>query len=246
MSEKDYQSSIIKNIIESISDSQQTYLSNFLNPFQQQLWESHHKIINLEFWGGYPNAERKVVLVTRDKKTVNKEDFDLVILQASLTSYNLVGHRQVLGSIMHQGLKRDVIGDILVDSNQVQMIVKGKIADFFLFNPINVNREVLNFKKADHIQILKDEDREIKSLIITSLRLDVVLANVLKKSRSQVQSIISDDRVLVNFLPVRKATINLKESDYISIRGFGRVRLIKIVGRSKKGKIMIEYENFGN
>lgn len=245
MSEKDYLIGKIRNTISEVSANDSYYVSGFLNPFEQNLWQQNHKKVNLDFWGGYRGAERKIVFVTSFSFQYNSVILkkELSAIEAKLNNFVQVTHRQVLGTLMHSGLSRDVIGDIMINPENIQLIVKQSIANFFLDNPLNINHNVLNFKKIGFDQII-EPIKNFSTLIDTvpSLRIDVCLAKMLKISRKISQSLILDGKVLVNFQEVSKIHYLLTENEIITVRGFGRIKFNRVIGRSKKDKIVIEYQ----
>ncbi|BDR56221.1 YlmH/Sll1252 family protein [Xylocopilactobacillus apis] len=245
MSEKDYSASKIKNIVEMVSLKKTVYVSNFLNPYEQSLWNSKNKNVNFKFWGGYEEAERKVVIAfcSNLKEDSLLNNFNLSVVEASLNDFSSISHRQVLGSLIHNGINREVIGDILITSRKIQIIIKSSILKFLIENPLNVNKNILNFREIGFDQI---EKPVVKSLLKTdtvpSLRLDAFLSKVLNISRLKSQTLISQGKVFVDFKPVSKSAYVLTKNEFVTARGFGRIKLNRVIGRSKKNKIVIEYQ----
>ena len=71
---------------------------------------------------------------------------------------------------------------------------------------------------------------------VSSLRLDVILATALNISRQKAQALIGSGKVKVNFKQTEKTSADCEVGDTISIRGFGRCKIISINGQSKKEK----------
>jgi RNA-binding protein YlmH len=46
--------------------------------------------------------------------------------------------------------------------------------------------------------------------------------------------------VSLNFAPLEKPDVQLEEGDLLSIRGFGRVRVLALEGESKKGRTRVQ------
>ncbi|BDR58311.1 YlmH/Sll1252 family protein [Xylocopilactobacillus apicola] len=245
MAKKDYSTSKIYNIVEMVRSKERNYVSNFLNPVEQNLWDQNSRNVKVEFWGGYSLAERKAVFVSPldDRQDVDCQRFELAALEAEINNFFEPTHRQVLGSLMHKGLNRDVIGDILINSQTVQMIVKQSIVKFILNDSLRINNNVLNFKNIGFDQIVDPViDTPTVRNTIPSLRLDVFVAKVINTSRAKAQELILVGKVFVNFQEVNKTTYVLSENEFITVRGFGRIKLNRVIGRSKKGKIVIEYQ----
>ena len=77
---------------------------------------------------------------------------------------------------------------------------------------------------------------------LSSLRLDKVIASIFNYSRSQAQKLIQSNKVKVNYAEVLRNDFELFETDLISIRGFGRVKLLQNLGLTKKNKIRVEVQ----
>lgn len=235
----------IKNAVQEICSKKQIYVSNFLNPLEQHLWSQEYKRVKLAFFGGFPQAERKVVvaMALSDKTPIANASYQIVPLAATISSFSPITHRQLLGYLMHQGLNRQFIGDILLTEGQVQIIVKGSIVKFFLDQTFKINQHNLAFKVIDFDQIAVPQvDVQLKKATVASLRVDAVLAKILNLSRNKVQDLISQGQVFVNFRQVIKSTYLLTENDLVTVRRFARIKMKNVVGRSKKDKIMIVYQ----
>jgi RNA-binding protein YlmH len=75
--------------------------------------------------------------------------------------------------------------------------------------------------------------------IVSSMRLDTVIASLLNFSRQKASVLIRSDRVRVNWATQNDPSAELYESDMLSIRGFGRFKIIAVEGRTKKDKVRL-------
>lgn len=71
---------------------------------------------------------------------------------------------------------------------------------------------------------------------MSSFRLDVLLSSVLKLSRSQANQLVEKKLVQVNYHIVDKLDYTVQVGDLISVRKFGRLRLLQDKGQTKKEK----------
>ena len=71
---------------------------------------------------------------------------------------------------------------------------------------------------------------------MSSFRLDVLLSSVLKLSRSQANQLVEKKLVQVNYHIVDKSDYTVQVGDLISVRKFGRLRLLQDKGQTKKEK----------
>ena len=99
------------------------------------------------------------------------------------------------------------------------------------------------------IQEISDiRKREIKieeiSIIVPSLRLDNIVSDLAKTSRSKAAQIINQERVFVNGQNESKLSKQLKINDVITIRGKGRFIIKEFTGTTRSGRTVIKIEKY--
>ena len=100
------------------------YLSNtnFLDIYQQskaiQYLQKFH--IKHVLYGGFEESERKIVIFlpdyADDEFLFECEDLPIVPLRIDKDNFSTLSHRDYLGAIMGLGIKREMLGDILIDA----------------------------------------------------------------------------------------------------------------------------------
>ena len=75
--------------------------------------------------------------------------------------------------------------------------------------------------------------------VVSSMRLDTVVAALLNISRQKAATLIRSEKVKVNWTTQSDLTLELYESDILSIRGAGRFKVIGIEGRTRKDKVRL-------
>ena len=88
------------------------------------------------------------------------------------------------------------------------------------------------------------EGREIRA-VVSSLRLDAVLAAAFSLSRAETARLINQGRALVNQAETLRVDYAVPEHALLSLRGLGRVRLDEIAGETKKGRIALRLFVYG-
>lgn len=73
-----------------------------------------------------------------------------------------------------------------------------------------------------------EDNSEIISAVASSMRLDAVLAALSNKSRSQVKEALEAGEVRLNWHEEEKGESLLKVGDILSLRRFGRVKLLSV------------------
>ena len=155
-------------------------------------------------------------------------------------------HRDYLGGLMKLGIKREKIGDIIVFNEGANIIVLNEILDFVNGNITSLTRfskSLIQTKKIEelHKQEIKTEEIQI---IVSSLRLDNIVSELAKTSRTKAGEVINSGRVFVNFENVIKDSKTIKEADIITIRGKGRFKILEVMGNTKKGRFIVKVEKY--
>lgn len=215
--------------------------SGFMSERKQQLVMtafSSEKNINLEFFGGFEGAERKIACFFEDEKG----EYPIAVIKAKTASGADLSHRHYLGSLMGLGIERDRVGDIVGADGERFIYVLSVIADYILMNYEKAGRERIRCELyTDTVEIQAGEP-EKASYSVASLRLDAVISAAYKLSREKASALIESGRVFVDGREKTNTAFNLKEGSVITARGFGKAQLTEIKGLSKKGRTFIEME----
>ena len=229
--------------------------TNFLDMYQISLVENFLKKIsysNYILWGGYENAERKVLIVYPDKlneKIVAKnysKIMSIVRIQLPEIEFGKYTHRNYLGGITKLGIERDKVGDILVGREGADIIVLNDAKKFLLQElPLLTRFENSNITE-ENIESLNKIDPKIEEvkIIVPSLRLDNFVSDLARTSRTKALDIIKNERVLVNGKLETKTSKQIKEKDVITIRGKGRFVVKGLEGSTRSGRKIIAIEKF--
>lgn len=210
------------------------------------------KIDNYICYGGFEQAERKMIVIYPEKfnsTVVEKNLSNIVqIIRIELPD-DLKGkytHRDYLGAVIKLGVERKKVGDIIVDSNGADIIVDKDISKFLSENLGSLTRfskatiTVQNIEDLRPVEIRKDEIE----IIVSSLRLDNVISELARCSRNKALDIINTERVFVNFECETKKTKQIKPGDMVTIRGKGRFFIKEIAGQTRSGRTVIRVEKF--
>lgn len=216
-------------------------LTDFLDPREQEIVKSiigQQADIGWAFDGGTGGAERKRALIYPDYFQPEARDFQIKLFEIHYPSkFISIEHRQVLGSLMSLGLKRGKFGDILINGDQVQFFAASEVADYINMQLESVGRASISLKELDLKEAVQiDESWLETSLTVSSLRLDTIVSAFFNISRQKSQTIIQQGLTKVNWTVIESTSFDCREGDTISVRGFGRAKIISIEGKTKKEK----------
>jgi RNA-binding protein YlmH len=216
-------------------------LTDFLDP--RQLLIVHALVgknddIKIKEHGGYENAERKRVLLFPDYYVPEEEDFQLALVEIDYPSkFVSIEHRQILGTLMSIGLKREKYGDILVGQDRIQFFAGEEICEFIISEVQQIGKATVRLLKKPLAERINSQEEWMEvSTTASSLRLDVILSSIYNISRQKAQALIQRGLVKVNWKQVEQTSFTCEEGDVLSARGYGRSRIISIDGQTKKEK----------
>lgn len=247
MKEDELLSAAIKDKIRLCMEKDIVTHTAFLDMRQRTLAErlcKEYKDFRYCFLGGYEDAERTAALFL--PYYAKAEDYNpLALLRISKTGRRDLTHRDYLGSLTALGIKRDVIGDILVRNDGADIVILKDMSDFLLYH----------YDKAGHVSLQADilpvEDiiipegrREEKKDTVASLRLDNLVASAFSLSRSKAAEAIGSGLVFVNGLQADKTDRQLEAGDKLVLRGKGKVLLKQVGGSTKKNRIFITIDRY--
>lgn len=247
-------SQILDQIEQTRKDQKISY-TDFLDMYQIALVKkflSKNNIKNYILYGGYEEAERHIAIFypeTYTEEMVQKNyDKMLRIIRITLKKeeYGKYTHRNYLGGIVKLGMKREKIGDILVAKDGADIIVKAETADI-------LSKELTTLTRFQNSEIIVKEIKEIKKpeikleeidIIVPSLRLDNIVSDLAKTSRSKAVQILEQERVFVNGQNEIKPSKNIKIGDIITIRGKGRFIVKQMKGTTRSGRTVLLIEKY--
>lgn len=214
----------------------------FLNPhqrvlLQKQILPSADMVMNFD--GGFSEAERTLMVCYPDYLEPEPEEY-IALLQCTGRDIGKLNHRDYLGSLMGLGIVRENIGDILVGEEKTFIFLKPEIAEYVKDNLTKIGRCGIQLEKVP-VAMAKLPERSVKEIIgtVATLRLDAVLAVGTGLARGKSAELIQSGQVAVNWETVQDVSASVKEDDVISARGFGRMKLQKIGGTTRKGRVGI-------
>lgn len=95
------------------------------------------------------------------------------------------------------------------------------------------HKSVITIENIENLNIVPVRT-EIINVIVPSMRIDSIVSETIRTSRSKTIDVINSERVFVNGELVTKTSKMLKEKDAITVRGKGRFKISKILNSTKK------------
>ncbi len=184
--------------------------------------------IDILAWGGYPQAERQRLGISRPDIPLDKSHIELAALDiAGNFLFDTATHRDFLGAILGTGIVREKIGDIIVLGERgAQVIVIPEMVSFLETNLTQVRSVPVKTRQIEWSELkVRPPQKKEMTTVEASMRLDAIASAGFGLSRSKMASAIAGGDVRVNWKEVTQASHNLKAGDLISVRGKGRLEI---------------------
>lgn len=232
----------ISDLVDLSEKHYKPYYSDFLNEREISLAVDALKkygVADYLLWGGYENADRVMLCVYPPYMCPEYSEFPFECINLKYRKTDKLTHRDFLGSLMSFGIKREVLGDIVVGEGIASFFIKSELSQYVKSQIGKVGRvgvsltdETVDFKGISQAF----EERETT---VSSLRIDSIVSCAAKLSRSKAQQIIASGLVAKNFKIISDADSKVSSGDKISIRGYGKFIVAFDGLLSKKGKYRI-------
>lgn len=225
--------------------------TNFLSPAQQDLfWQTERELsyAGVTLFGGMEAAERQMIRFGSAENLGYEEAFPItcVTVEPLIKKFSDdLTHRDFLGALMNLGMEREVLGDIIVKDRTGYIFCLKRIADYIIENLDQVRHtHVKVFETYELPQSIGPQLLEQK-LIVSSQRLDAVIARLYRLSRSQSLLLFREKKVFVNGRQCENNSYLCKEKDVVSVRGFGKFVFDGILGTTGKGRLNVQILVYG-
>ncbi|MEG2434854.1 MAG: YlmH/Sll1252 family protein [Ruthenibacterium sp.] len=192
------------------------------------------------FEGGYSAAERKMLCIFETELPQNAFDITPVLI-AVRGNPSALTHRDYLGALMGLQIKREQIGDILPNENGATVFFTAKMACFVCDTLCEIGRFSASATQTSLPKIAPSQENALITATVSSLRLDALLAAMLKTSRGTAADIIRSKAVMINHVETTDLHSAVYAGDVFSVRGKGKYKLCEIQGKSKKDRTFVSY-----
>ncbi|TGD25327.1 RNA-binding protein [Companilactobacillus suantsaicola] len=211
---------------------EQTILNNLINKYDD---------LFVHYFGGYHNAERVRGIIAPDYFVPQESDYQVSVLEIRYPEkFANLHHGQILGSLTGSGVDRDRFGDIITDGQNWQFFMFKSMVPFIeeqvkKVGPFKVHILEKNFKDL----LLPKDDSTDETVSVQSLRLDTIVATVYDMSRQNAKTLVEHGQVQINWAVNKNASSFITITDTLSVRGFGRIRINDILGRTRNSKYLL-------
>ncbi len=221
------------------------FFSEFLDLRQKELFISQFNKftgLNIDFYAGFTgDTERCIACVYNTWDQVYSYDYPIVVLYSKIKGEDKLTHRDFLGALMNLMIKREYIGDIIVDEDVCYIACHKNMAPVIRSELKNVKRSSVDFDDYNETLNYSRTLSASKTVTVASMRLDAVVSAVLNISRSEASSLIKQGMVSVNHLMSKHTDFEIIDGDVLSIRKNGKFKILTDGNKSRKDRLFITY-----
>ena len=236
------------------AESGEVVYTHFLTPREQKVVLGKYAFARdrMRFLGGYTEAERRRVYMLPPYMVELDDDMrdailsdtladTLVALSVTGSGYRELAHRDFLGAVLHLGIERDAIGDILALSPFEAVLFSDRLMADFLKE--NLTRVASDAVKVKEITLPPDFDGGRKFIpcsdTVASPRGDAVVAALCNLSRDRAQALFVGGLVEIDYEPTEKYDREVLAGAVITVRGYGKFIVRSLSDKTKKGRLRL-------
>jgi RNA-binding protein YlmH len=135
---------------------------------------------------------------------------------------------------MALGLKREAVGDILIEESRAVVFLTDETTDYVLNQITKVGRVGVQISKGFKMPLPNAGVLSDFSSTVSSERLDCVVSALIGASRKTACEKIEQALVTVNSVVSQKPTLKIKAGDVVTVRSKGKFIIESIEDKTKK------------
>ena len=216
----------LEHILEELNSNNST---KFLNPLEYRQVKNKINVKKYEVYKPYEDCTKVIIY---------KNIPNIFLLKVS--SVEEIRHQEILKCMFEMGIKEDMYGDIIINDNNAYIYVLEAIKDYIIYNLKDYNRKIQSIEEID-LSTLENYQMnyEVKEIIVTSLRIDNIISNLIGLSRKEILNKFKDKEVVLNYEVLTKYTTNINPGDIFSIRKYGKYKFSEIKTMTKRNNYII-------
>lgn len=199
--------------------------------------------MEIRFWGGYEGAVRVMLGVFPEGFPVETEDFPIVGYTARCRASDKLEHRALLGSLMAQQIRREMLGDLIPGMGSAVIFADERIEKVLATQIDRIGTIGVRMEKGFEPIDTSQRFVEVRGTLM-SLRLDAAVALLAGTGREKAARMIREGLVSVGHVEEKDVSRKLKEGDVLVIRHTGKFRLRETGGLTKRGRTVVLFDQY--
>ena len=222
--------------------------SDFLDGGEQAIIQDNVTFpcdFNIVSYGGFDDAEKKIIGVFPQWNEPDLSEFPMVCLKIEGGLTRKLTHRDYMGTILSLGITPNKLGDIVVNDGFAYVFLHNDIAEYVSQNLNKIGNQGVKVSVfSDFNSIHIQREYKIFGAVCSAPRLDAIVGAAANISRAQSSTLISNGKVKINHREITKVSEAVKEGDLLSIRGYGRFIVVSFDSLTRKNRMHITFKQY--
>lgn len=203
-----------------------------------------HKNVILKFKGVNSDSEKKMIAFIPKYLSDFELNFPVKYFKIEKKSkFISLEHKHYLGNILSLGIKREILGDLIVRDGVCYGIIVEEMFEFLKDNLSRINSSPVEVQEITENEIPESEF-EIINILVSSMRLDSFVAEITNLSRNLAAEYVMLGNVQVNYGIKKEKDTKLNIGDVVIIKKYGKFIIFEDNGLSKKEKYKVIIKKF--
>lgn len=194
------------------------------------------------FFGGVEDAQRFVAVFGEEEEIGYPWESVLSIVRIRPKDAKFaeeLSHRDFLGALLNLGMKRELLGDLVVHEKTCYLICLESIAPFVVSQLERVRNTAVKAELCDEIPPDAAQRTREEEVVCASNRLDAVVSAVWNLSRSEGKELVAKEKVMIRGTICTDPGKALASGDRVSVRGYGKFYYDGEKNQTRSGKSRI-------
>ncbi len=198
--------------------------------------------VAVSFGGGWADAERVQVCF---HPAWAEAEYTAVWLEIRWAAkFARVEHRDLLGSLLALGMDRGFFGDLIALEDHAYLLALPEVATRLPVEWDKAGNVPIRVTLLEEPPVFEAPRGEEMRDTVASLRLDCILSGGLRTSRAKAAEMIRAGLVSVDHAVEERTDRLLVPGQLLSVRGFGRIRLVAVGDKTRKDRFPVTLEVF--
>lgn len=198
-----------------------------------------YKFENCYLYGGFDDAQRRIFGAFALENGSCKKSFPIKAIAVNLPKDAKITHRDVLGSLMSLGVKRECIGDILISDAKCDVFVQDSVAPYILQELKKIGGYGVRCSIETGVDFFRNDQFQHLRTTLKSARMDALVSDLANLAREKGAMLIKSERVRRNHQLCKNGADPFFVGDIVTIRGYGRYVVDEIGNPTKKGRLPV-------
>lgn len=198
-------------------------------------------------YGGFPGAERRLAQFGDAALCGYDREPPILCVRcrpAAPKFADTLAHRDFLGALLSLGVRRGVLGDIMLQENIGYIACLDSVAEFIAGGLTRVRSTAMVCDVLEEIPEIAALLPEAELVNVASERADAVVAAVYRLSRGESAALFTQGRVYIDGALCGHMERALPDGAVVSVRGCGRFIYRGAVRETRKGRLYVSVQIF--